>query len=294
MAPVGAEWRGAVNFPFGPRPPGFCHGMQRTIQTMFAISCSILAGCASTSESAARDEMTAHVGNYPPPVADLGTVRVGVPAFAVVEGVSAEVSRLAADQLTTLAASTQRFDVVERAQLDQLLREQELEGIVAGSELARPAQVRGVDWLLLGKVTGLRIEQAKTGDSFDFGNVPIPGTFGSALGLFGVEKRQTVLKVQCGVDLRLVDPSTGAVVAADFGEFERVGRADAMGLKLLGSRTVAEADASVSADDQGRILRLALDECVRKMLPKVDRELARRGESRGSAALAQGSAPQQE
>lgn len=246
---------------------------------------AVLGACASTGESASRDQMTANVGLYPPPASDLQRVRLGVPAFTVAEGVEQKVSPLAADQITTLCANSQRFDVIERTQLDQVLKEQSLEGIVVGSEIARPAQVRGVEWLLLGKVTSLRVKQTDTGSSFNLGSIPIPGAAGQGLGLFGINNRDTVLKVECGVDLRLVDPSTGATVVADFSEFDRTDKASAMGLQILGGRVGAEAAIQVSEDDQGRILRLALDDCVRKMLPKIDRALRQRMPTATTAAL---------
>src|SRR5712671_3961516 len=188
------------------------------------------------------------------------------------EGVEAKMSAIAADQITTLCANSQRFDVIERAQLDQLLKEQSLEGIVTGGELAKPAQVRGIEWILLGKVTSLRVKRSQTDSSFNLGSVPVPGSRG-ALGLFGLKNDDVVLKVECGVDLRLVDPSTGKTVVADFSEFDRTDAASAMGLQILGGNTGSGANIQVNADDEGRILRLALDDCMRKLLPKVDRAL---------------------
>ena len=236
----------------------------------------LLAGCASMSEKAGRDELTAQVGIYPPPGPGTQPIRIAIPAFAVTPSVEKKVAPLAADQLATLALNTQRFEVIERAQLEALLAEQSLEGIVTGNELARPAQVRGVEWLLLGKVTNLRVKNAETGTSLDFGNLPIPGGYGAMLGLLGVRNRDVVLKVECGVDLRVVDPSTGKVIAADFSEFDRTETASAFGLQILGGNAGADAQMQAGEDNQGRILRLALDGCIRKLLPKVDRVLLER------------------
>jgi len=147
---------------------------------------------------------------------------------------------------------------------------------VKGSELVQPAQVRGVEWLLIGKVTSLRVKRTATGSSFNLGSVPVPGAFGAALGLFGVGNSDTALQVECGVDLRLVDPTTGAVLVADFSEFDRTDSASAMGLQILGGKTDSNASIELGADDQGRILRLALDDCLRKMLPRIDRALQQR------------------
>ncbi len=245
--------------------------------TITVLTCSLLLGaCASTAETAGRDQLTANVGIYAPPIPGAATVRIGVPAFKVADGVEAKVSPLAADQIVSLAANSQRFEVIERAQLGQLLQEQNLEGIVTAGELSKPAQVRGVEWLLLGKVTSLRVKQSQTGSSFSLGSVPVPGTYG-ALGLFGIDNKDVVLKVECGVDLRLVDPTTGQTVVADFSEFDRTDKASSMGLQILGGNVDSNAVVQLGEDDQGRILRLALDDCLRKMLPKVDRLLQQRG-----------------
>lgn len=244
---------------------------------VLTLSLLLLAGaCASTSESAGRDHLTEHVGRFSPPAGDLVRARIGVPQFRVQgKNAPANAAQVAADQLTTLAMGTQRFDVIERAQLDLLLKEQGLEGVVAGSELAKPAQVRGVDYLLIGRITNLRVKRASTGTSFNLANVPIPGAQG-ALGLFGIKNRDKQVKVECGVDLRLVDPSTGQTAVADFSEFDRTENAGAFGLQILGGDITAESDLQISEDDYGRILRLALDDCLRKMLPKVDATLRQR------------------
>ncbi|GAB4144151.1 MAG: hypothetical protein Fur0037_11910 [Planctomycetota bacterium] len=237
-----------------------------------------LASCATSSEMANRDQMTANVGVYEPPPPGIQRVRVGVPAFQKGDKLTAEMTTLAADELVFLAVNTDRFDVIERNQLDQLLKEQSLEGIVRGGELAQPAQVRGVDYLMFGKITNFRVKAERQNKGFNLGGLPIPGT-GGALGLFDIHDRSSKIKVDVGVDLRLVDPTTGSVAAANFSEYQRVDSIGSMGVSILGSGGDADADLIVDADSQGKILRLALDDCLRKMLPKIDRELKRRAPS---------------
>ncbi len=121
-------------------------------------------GCASTSESAGADtKLVANVGSYPPGPSGVTKPRVGVPPFKVTTGGGLsggkDLNDLAADQMNTLLYKTRRFDVIERTQLKKLLDEQNLEGIVKPGELAKPAQVRGVDYLLLGNVTNLRVKR---------------------------------------------------------------------------------------------------------------------------------------
>lgn len=243
----------------------------------------LLGACTSSGESAGRDSLTADVGRYSSPPSGIQRARVGVPQFQVKGNVTGEVSELAADQITTLMVNTERFDVIERAQLDQLLKEQNLEGIVKGSELAQPAQVRGLDFLLLGKVTNMRVKGEKSGGSFGLGSLPIPGTGGRAAGLFDYSNKSSTITVDCGVDLRLVDPATGAVAAAEFSEYKKSDTISAMGIEILGADAKADADLKIDDDNKGKILRLALDDCLKKMMPKIDRMLLARAKAAPAA-----------
>lgn len=227
--------------------------------------------CASTSESAQRDPLTENVGVYYAPPAGILRPRIGVPRFKVTgEGGGASLDELAADQLTTLAFQSDRFEVIERAQLEQLLDEQDLEGIVKAGEMTHPAQVRGVDYLFLGKVTNLRIKAEKS--SSGFGLAKIAG-FGGGVGAFDFRRKDSKITAECGVDLRLVDPETGSLMAAHFGEFKRTDTIGAFGIEVLGFHAGADADLQIDEDNRGKILRLALDDALRKMLPRIDREL---------------------
>jgi hypothetical protein len=101
------------------------------------------------------------------------------------------VDDLAADQMTTLLDQSDRFDVIERTQLTKLLDEQNLEGIVKPGELARPGQVRGVDYLLLGRVTNLRVKQESHDNSFGLAQV------GGLLGGADVKHKDVSIKTEC-------------------------------------------------------------------------------------------------
>lgn len=241
-----------------------------------------LAACTSSSESANRDAMTANVGVYDTPGPGIQRVRLGVPNFDPKGKLTADMNEVAADQLISLAVNTERFDVMERAQLDQLLKEQSLEGIVRGDELAQAAQVKGVDYLLIGKITNFKVKAEKTSKGFNLGSLPIPGT-GGALGLFDINDKNSRIQVDVGVDLRLVDPSTGQTPVSNFSEYQRVDSLGAMGVSILGANAKADANLEVDADSQGKILRLALDDCIRKMLPKIDRTLRERAKASKAA-----------
>ncbi len=235
-----------------------------------------VAGCTTSSESAQADDLAAHVGQYAPPPARLQLKRAGVPRFLdaspkqkALQSVE-NLGALAADQATTLLVNSYRFDVIERAQLDQLLDEQGLEGIVNPNELAQPGRVSGVDYLLIGKITNYRvkIEESRSGFSL--------GTIVGSIGLGDIKSDTTEITVDCGIDLRVVNPTTGSVIAADFGEYKKTDTLNAMGISVLGANATADGSLELDEDNQGKILRLAIDHCLRKMMPKLDRALLAR------------------
>jgi curli biogenesis system outer membrane secretion channel CsgG len=217
--------------------------------------------------------LTANVGQYPPAPSGVNKPRVGVPPFAVtasgIFGQGGDLNGLAADQMTTLLDQSDRFKVIERAQLDQLLKEQNLEGIVRPGEMAKQGQVRGVDYLLLGKVTNLRVKHEKKGNSFGVGQLGGLVNLGGA----AVSNSDTVLTTECGVDIRLVDPTNGEMMTTNFSEYKKTDSASSMGLTILGANAESSADIQLSEDDKGKILRLALDDALRKSLPKIDKFL---------------------
>ncbi len=125
------------------------------------LGAAALVGCASTGESGSADTVTKNVGVYSPPPSNLAKATVGVPQFKVQSvgfGAGGRLDELAADQMSSLLHQSRRFDVIERAQLEQLLKEQNMEGIVKAGELAKPGLVQGVKYLCIVKVTNFRIK----------------------------------------------------------------------------------------------------------------------------------------
>jgi curli biogenesis system outer membrane secretion channel CsgG len=248
-------------------------------------------GCASSSESASKDTLTENVGKYPPPPSGAAKPRVGVPPFSVQTGQGmsggGDLNELAADQMTTLLDSSERFTVIERAQLQKLLDEQNLEGIVRSGEMAQPAQVRGVDYLLLGKVTNLRVKREDK--STGFGLAQIGGLFNA--GAADVKKTQTILTTEAGVDIRLVDPTTGDIVVSNFSEYKKTDSAGAMGVDILGGSAEAGASIDMDEDNKGKVLRLTLDDALRTSLPKLDKFLTSNKVKRSADAAPAAAAP---
>jgi curli biogenesis system outer membrane secretion channel CsgG len=194
-----------------------------------------------------------------------------VPDFELEPGVTQETSKVAADQLTTLAVQTRRFAVIERAQMEQLLKEQNLSGVVNPAQIAQKGQINGVDYLLIGKVTNMRVMAEQSGSGFNFGRLAA-----RTLGVFDYNNRSSSIKVDCGVDIRLVDATTGVIEAAQNSEYSRTDSISAFGISILGVDASSDANLQIDDDNRGKILRLALDDAVRKMLPSVDNFLVSR------------------
>lgn len=230
-----------------------------------------LSACSSTSETGSRDTLTKDVGVYPPGPSGVNHPRVGVPQFTVQgSGIfqqNDQTDGLAADQLTTLLDQTGRFRVIERAQLQQLINEQNLEGVVKSNEMAKQGQVRGVDYLVLGKVTDMSCRVSTTSNGFGVAQIT-GGAFNA--GGFDLKNSNTKVVTECGVDIRFVDPSTGELMCSNFSEYSRTDSAGSMGIDILGASADSNANVQLSEDDKGKVLRLALDDALRKSLPKID------------------------
>ena len=244
-----------------------------SILLLFVLGAMSLTGCVPMDMPYTDNRSTPHVGNYPPPPHDVSRVRVGVPPFAVDPNRTSgqKIEELAAYELMTLAYETGRFDVVDRAELQRLMQEQKLAGIVPADEPAAAGQERGIDYLLLGKVTNFRVEEVKKGTGLNVGSL-VPGVLAGS----SFEQRSTKVNINCGVDLRLVDPAGGSVVVAKRGEYVNTIGADSFGIDLMGGSLKTDGEATVSEDNMGKILRLALDDAIRRMLSDVDRHLRSR------------------
>lgn len=234
-----------------------------------------LTGCATTGETAQRDRLTEDIDRFSPPPSGVARIAVGVPPFETdpknIYGYSItgnELSQLAADQMTTLLFKTNRFRVIERAQLNQLLREQNLEGIVKDGELAQMGAVRGVDYLLLGKITNFRIKREDTSTDYGVGGRISRELLDGISG--GFSKNSTRITTEVGVDIRLVNPSTGEIVMAEFSEYERTDTADSMGIRVAGIGGSGGSDVQIGNDDAGQVLRLAFADALKKAMPQID------------------------
>lgn len=267
---------------------------KKLLLSLSSLLALILTGCVSTGETAQRDRVTENVGNFSPPPSGVERPQVGVPPFDTSDkdifGYSVsgnELSQIAADQMTTMLFKTRRFRVIERSQFNQILREQNLEGVVQQDELAQMGKVRGLDYLVLGKITNFRLKREDTSENYGVGGRISRDLLDGISG--GFRKNATRITTEVGVDIRLVDPETGEVKIAEFSEYERTDTAESMGIRVAGIGAGGNADVQVGEDDAGQVLRLAFADALEKAMPQIDqvlREEHRSGSSSSSVAPA--------
>jgi curli biogenesis system outer membrane secretion channel CsgG len=228
----------------------------------------ILSGCGtSSSETVTRDKMP-DVGNYPPPPAGSTTrLRAGVVEFQDKSG--AHVAEAAGEQLETLAVSSKRFNLIDRMAMKTLIKEQSLEGIVDPSELARSGKIRGVDYMFIGSVTNFALKTEKTANQGGMFDRLVPGA-----APLKIDTSKTIITTDIGVDIKLVNSTTGEIVTKQFGEVKKELTASAWGVRVVGIGGDAKNNVQVDKDSQGKLMRYAVDEALRKMLPDIDDKIS--------------------
>jgi curli biogenesis system outer membrane secretion channel CsgG len=209
------------------------------------------------------------IGDYGPAPDGIQKGRVGVAQFD--DKAKADIGDQAGVQLETLVHRSKRFTLVDRTQLDKILKEQDLEGVVEPSELAKAGKVRGVDYLFVGAITNFRVKVTKQRTGFGIGKIL---SHVAGIGL-DVDTNKIIVETQVGVDIKLVNTTTGTIVAKDFGEVKREDVASSWGLKILSIGGDAQNELQIDADSKGKILRWALDESLKKMMPDIDDHLTR-------------------
>jgi len=203
-----------------------------------------------------------------------------VPAFDVSElDADPNLSYIAADQLTTLAVNSDRFVVIERTQLHKLLEEQSFEGPLRYDELPKFGRIRGVDYLLIGKVTALRVRRYKRSTEGWWRKFKFLPDWVPELDFY--DKRAEITW-ECGVELRLVDPTTGVIVVAASTDYKMTDQIGALDIRIEGIGVGSDGELKIDDESRGKLLRLTLADALRKMLPKVDNVLLAHASSESS------------
>ena len=152
---------------------------------------------------------------------DYGTVQSSV---AAVFGNNQDVGKGISDMLVQRLVQGGKYSVIERKALDKILAEQNF----SNSERADPAsaakigKMLGVDAIIVGSITKFGRDDHSTG----------VGGFGVGRGPFGIGGAKVKSsKAVCGISARLVDTTTGEILAAVTGD----GESKRSGTSLLGA-----------------------------------------------------------
>jgi curli biogenesis system outer membrane secretion channel CsgG len=232
-----------------------------------------VASCASTNTSSSWGSgEIPNVGVYPPAPAGFQKYRLAVIYF---EDKASDKRRAeaAADQITTLLVKTHRFQMIERERIKNILKEQHMEGIVREDQLPKTGQMLGVEYLCYGSVTDFEVKKTETKAGTGFLNRIVPG-----ISAFEIDFSKGQLDFHIGVDIRIVDTTTGEILFAESADVKRTETVEGMGLNVLGFSTSSGGKIEIDSENQGRLLRLALDMVIKKLLPEIDKKFTKTGQ----------------
>lgn len=147
------------------------------------------------------------------------------------------------DMITTELVKSGQYQVIERNQLDQLLKEQDLgrSGLVTPQSAAEVGKLLGVELAVMGAVTEFG---NKKGDS----KMRIGGT------RLGVGRNAAVV----AIDLRLVNTSTGEIILADHVRKTKNGLSGSIGHKNMNFNSRQQFDNSLV----GKATRTAVEKVI--------------------------------
>lgn len=132
-----------------------------------------------------------------------------------------------AEMLTTALFKTGKFIVIERAQLEKVMQEQQLgaSGAVTPGTAAQLGKLIGVGFIVTGAVTEFGMKESKLG----VGNLSrlagLPG------GGAGIQSQ----KARVGLDMRFIDTTTAQIIAAEKAEGESTSRSVQADVDILPS-----------------------------------------------------------
>lgn len=114
-----------------------------------------------------------------------------------------------ADMLTTALVKSGKFMVIERQQLEKVMQEQAMgqTGAVTAQSAAQVGKLLGVELMVMGSVNEFGEKESKVGGSV---GGKLGGRFGG-LNRVGVETKTA----RVGTDIRLVNTTTGEIIAAE-------------------------------------------------------------------------------
>jgi curli biogenesis system outer membrane secretion channel CsgG len=156
------------------------------------------------------------------------------------------------DMLATALVKSGKFVVVERKEIEKVLQEQKmgLSGVITEETAPQVGRMLGVDMLVVGSVSELGTKQRSIG-----GSIPLVGA--------GV----TTKTARAAVDIRLVNTTTGEIIAAETEE----GTESNLGVDVR-YESINFSDVSAwDNTDVGKACRQAIDGCVELITENMDK-----------------------
>ncbi len=172
--------------------------------------------------------------------------RVAVVDFEDKSGWGHNIGSGMADMLVTQLVKTGKFTVIERQELQKILEEQGLgmSGMVTPQSAAQVGKLLGVELMVMGSVS-------------EFGEKS--SGIGGSIGRFGIGGKVSKKEARAGVDMRLVNTSTGEIVAAEKAEgSEKSTSLDNVQLQDIDFGNPTNWDNTIL----GKASRKAIDKCV--------------------------------
>jgi curli biogenesis system outer membrane secretion channel CsgG len=113
-----------------------------------------------------------------------------------------------ADMLTTTLVKQNKYTVIERTQLEKIMKEQAMgaSGAITKQSAAKIGKLLGVEVAIFGAVTEFGYSDEKTNIK-----APVPTPFGSRSGGLKLGKKTA----RVGIDVRFVNTTTGEIIAAE-------------------------------------------------------------------------------
>jgi curli biogenesis system outer membrane secretion channel CsgG len=231
----------------------------------------LICGCKSGSQQS----LVSTIGSYAPAPAVTNHAKLGITPFKIEDDQPSQspqaLSNVAADEMGRLILRSGRFDVVDRTNTAEILERNNLTGIVRPGRFLQSAAVPGIDYLLLGTLSNLRIQREVPPPEED-GVMNKVKSFANKL----TKNDEAMVSADCTVAIQIVDAATGDVVVFNNSELQQTVPASSMGMDVMQTGSGATTQPRVSESDRAAVARLALDDALRKSLPKIDRFLASR------------------
>lgn len=233
--------------------------MKKGLMGMMTLLGILLIGCGTTGVYSTYKTEETPVTKFEQPPANFNAKRIAVIELrdkTMNSPLKGDVGSIAIDELTTLLVNSGRFQVIERERIDALLQEQGLagKGIVDNATAAQIGKILGAELIFTGAVTNWEVKETKEGTY-----IIVAGT------------RSQNVHIELAVDGRIIDTSTGTILFADSGEISRdetVASTAILGIAPGGYVRLQQSAA-------GKQMRMALNEMLKKMMPKIDRQFSK-------------------